>query len=58
MRYSEGCLTGPFTTGIKANGRDTGEGFKVERIEQNPSGFFADHHTNLFSLGVVRGQLA
>jgi hypothetical protein len=59
MRYSEGCLTGPFTSGLKgADGKDTAEGFKVERIERNPRGFFADTHTNLFSLGVVRGQLA
>ena len=58
-RYSEGCLTGPFTTGLNgANGQDTGTGFKVKQIEDNPAGFFADSHTNLFPLGVVRGQLA
>ncbi|PMD65919.1 uncharacterized protein K444DRAFT_639931 [Hyaloscypha bicolor E] len=44
-RVGVGCLTGPFTTGF-------------EWIEENPAGFFADSHTNLFSFGVVRGQLA
>ena len=58
-RVSVGCLTGPFTTGINGpNGQDTGMGFMVKRIEEDPAGFFADSHTNLFSLGVVRGQLA
>ncbi|KAG9232297.1 hypothetical protein BJ875DRAFT_89681 [Amylocarpus encephaloides] len=58
-RYSEGCLTGPFTTGINGpNGQDTGTGFKVKKIEDNPAGFFTDTHTNLFLLGAVRGQLA
>jgi len=57
-RVSVGCLTGPFTTGLMMNGADTGAGFKVKQIEQNPAGFFADSHTTLFSLGVVRGQLA
>ncbi|EHK98632.1 hypothetical protein GLAREA_07741 [Glarea lozoyensis ATCC 20868] len=59
MRYSEGCLTGPFTTGLNgADGKDTATGFKVAQIEANPKGFFTDHHTSLFTLGVVRGQLA
>ncbi|CAD6447546.1 023261c1-28bc-44bd-b28a-cc70113b87b8 [Sclerotinia trifoliorum] len=58
-RISVGCMTGPFTTGLNgADGKDTGTGFKVSRIEANPAGFFADVHTNLFPLGVVRGQLA
>ncbi|TVY76080.1 hypothetical protein LSUE1_G004707 [Lachnellula suecica] len=58
-RVSTGCLTGPFVTGLKgADGRDTGEGFEVKQIEENPKGFFTDSHTVLFSLGVVRGQLA
>lgn len=30
----------------------------VSLIEENPEGFSADSHTNLFSSGVVRGQLA
>jgi len=58
-RNSVGCLTGPFTTGLTPNGGpDTGIGFRVAQIEANPAGFFADSHTSLFSLGVVRGQLA
>ncbi|THV49659.1 hypothetical protein BGAL_0185g00140 [Botrytis galanthina] len=59
-RVSVGCMTGPFTTGINApnGGPDTGTGFKVAQIEANPAGFFTDAHTNLFPLGVVRGQLA
>jgi hypothetical protein len=58
-RVSVGCLTGPFTTGLKGNdGQDTATGFRVSQIEANPAGFFADSHTNLFVPGVVRGQLA
>ena len=56
-RNSIGCLKGPFKTGVLANGVDTGTGFTVSQIEANPSGFFTDSHTKLFSLGVVRGQL-
>jgi len=56
LKRSVGCLVGPFTTGIKMNGVDTGAGFKVAQIEANPAGFFTDAHTNLFPLGVVRGQ--
>ena len=58
-RVSTGCMTGPFTTGLNGpNGQDTGIGFKPAQIEANPAGFFTDAHTNLFPLGVVRGQLA
>ncbi|TEY61348.1 hypothetical protein BOTCAL_0170g00140 [Botryotinia calthae] len=59
-RVSVGCMKGPFTTGLNApnGGPDTGTGFKVAQIEANPAGFFTDAHTNLFPLGVVRGQLA
>ncbi|KAG9248566.1 hypothetical protein BJ878DRAFT_452036 [Calycina marina] len=58
-RVSFGCLTGPFTTGLAAGElADSGMGFKVAQIEVNPEGFFADSHTVLFPLGVVRGQLA
>ncbi|ESZ93299.1 hypothetical protein SBOR_6337 [Sclerotinia borealis F-4128] len=58
-RVSLGCIIGPFTTGLNgANGQDTGTGFKVSQIEANPAGFFTDVHSNLFPLGVVRGQLA
>jgi len=57
-RVSVGCITGPFTTGVLAAGVDTGVGFKVAQIEKDPAAFFTDAHTKLFSLGVVRGQLA
>ncbi|KAL1853524.1 hypothetical protein Daus18300_011805 [Diaporthe australafricana] len=58
VRNSVGCLTGPFKTGLLANGVDTGDGFKVASIEQNPAGFFADVHSSLAVPGAVRGQLA
>ncbi|KAG8158626.1 hypothetical protein KVR01_011748 [Diaporthe batatas] len=58
VRNSVGCLTGPFKTGVLANGVDTGAGFKVASIEKNPSGFFADVHSSLAVPGAVRGQLA
>ncbi|RDW62740.1 hypothetical protein BP5796_11042 [Coleophoma crateriformis] len=58
-RVSVGCLTGPFTTGIKAaDGSDTGAGFKVAMIEANPERYFADVHTSVFPLGAVRGQIS
>lgn len=56
VRYSFGCLTGPFTTGLLVEGKDTGEGFKLSQIEANPSGFFADVHSSLAVPGAVRGQ--
>jgi hypothetical protein len=58
LRRSVGCMTGPFTTGILANGVDTGTGFKLIQVEANPSGFFTDSHTKMYVPGVVRGQLA
>lgn len=58
VRSSVGCLTGPFKTGLMANGVDTGTGFKVASIEKNPAGFFADVHSSLAVPGAVRGQLA
>ncbi|KUJ18421.1 uncharacterized protein LY89DRAFT_781475 [Mollisia scopiformis] len=58
-RSSIGCMTGPFTTGLNgADGKDTATGFRVEMIEANPARYFTDFHSNLFTLGVVRGQLA
>ena len=58
-RTSMGCLTGPFLTGVKAeDGSDTGTGFTVRQIEDDPASFFTDSHTALFPIGVVRGQLA
>ena len=58
-RVSYGCLTGPFKTGVKnpATGLDTGDGFHVKQIVENPEGFFTDSHTSSFPLGAVRGQL-
>ena len=54
---SKGCLKGPFTTGIEKDGKDTGAGFTLAKIEQNPSAFYADTHTNKYSAGAVRGQV-
>ncbi|KAG5930346.1 hypothetical protein E4U42_001861 [Claviceps africana] len=59
-RTSVGCLRGPFVTGIKASDgseKDTGEGFDVGQIEEDPSQFFTDVHSSLASAGAVRGQL-
>jgi hypothetical protein len=58
IRVSVGCLTGPFTTGIIVGGVDTGTGFMVSQIEDNPSGFYTDSHTVNYVPGVVRGQLS
>ncbi|KAJ4421147.1 hypothetical protein N0V82_003911 [Gnomoniopsis sp. IMI 355080] len=58
LRNSKGCITGPFTTGVLANGNDTGAGFKVEAIEKDPASFFTDVHSSLAVPGAVRGQLA
>lgn len=55
---SAGCLTGPFITGLVMEGKDTGEGFHISQIEQNPAAFFADTHSSLALPGAVRGQLA
>ncbi|MFZ8756765.1 CHRD domain-containing protein [Microbacterium sp. HMH0099] len=57
-RTSSGCLQGPFTTGVQANGVDTGEGFSLAEIEADPAGFTGDSHTTAFPAGVVRGQLS
>ena len=55
---SVGCITGPFKTGVLANGQDTGTGFHVAKIEANPAAFFADVHSSKAVPGAVRGQLA
>lgn len=55
---STGCMQGPFTTGILADGVDTGDGFTLDQIEANPAGFSADTHTSAFVPGAVRGQLS
>ncbi|CAJ0551605.1 Ff.00g055840.m01.CDS01 [Fusarium sp. VM40] len=57
FRNSVGCLKGPFRTGIKANGQDTGVGFTVAQIEKNPAKFFTDSHSSLAVPGAFRGQL-
>ncbi|ATY63748.1 CHRD superfamily [Cordyceps militaris] len=56
-RRSIGCLTGPFVTGVNASNKDTGDGFHVRQIEQNPAMFFADVHSSLAVPGAIRGQL-
>ncbi|EPQ31099.1 uncharacterized protein PFL1_01288 [Pseudozyma flocculosa PF-1] len=59
-RTSSGCIKGPFTTGlVGADGSDTGSqsGFSLQQLQDNPSAFFADTHTEAFSAGAVRGQL-
>ncbi|KAL8997639.1 MAG: hypothetical protein Q9169_003118 [Polycauliona sp. 2 TL-2023] len=56
VRTSVGCLQGPFTTGLIVNGQDTGTGFRVQQIQDNPSGFFADVHSSLAVPGAARGQ--
>ena len=48
---SSGCLKGPFTTGVVANGADTGEGFSLAAIEADPASFSADTHTQAFAAG-------
>lgn len=55
---STGCMQGPFTTGIEDDeGEDTGAGFSLTQIEEDPSAFFGDTHTSQFTAGAVRGQL-
>jgi hypothetical protein len=57
IRSSIGCIKGPFETGVVADGKDTGEGFHVSQIEEDPEAFFADVHSSLAVPGAVRGQL-
>lgn len=55
---SSGCMQGPFTTGLTGpDGNDTGAGFTVAQIEDDPSSFYADTHTAAFPAGAIRGQL-
>ncbi|PAY22946.1 hypothetical protein CEY15_11350 [Dietzia natronolimnaea] len=57
-RTSEGCMQGPFTTGVEDDdGTDRGAGFTLDRIEADPAGFTADTHTEEYTAGTVRGQL-
>lgn len=57
---SIGCIKGPFRTGLDTTGTttDTGAGFNVKQIEENPAGFNADVHSSLAVPGAVRGQFA
>jgi hypothetical protein len=58
VKRSQGCLQGPFETGIDGdNGADTGAGFTLRQIEENPEGFFTDSHTVRSVPGVVRAQM-
>lgn len=54
---SSGCLQGPFTTGVVADGADTGTCFTLDQIEADPASFSTDTHTSAFAAGAVRGQL-
>ena len=58
-RISVGCLKGPFVTGVESEdtGMDTGAGFHVSQIEEDPAAFFCDVHSSLAVPGAVRGQL-
>ncbi|KAF7549797.1 hypothetical protein G7046_g8231 [Stylonectria norvegica] len=56
-RSSLGCLKGPFKTGVVTDGNDSGDGFTVKQIEDNPAAFFTDTHSSLAVPGAVRGQL-
>lgn len=57
---SIGCLVGPFRTGLNTTGTttDTGAGFNVGQIEEDPAAFNADVHSSLAVPGAVRGQFA
>lgn len=59
-RYSSACIKGPFTTGLLANGVDTGSasGWTLKQLEDNPTAYFSDVHTEARQAGAVRGQLA
>lgn len=55
---SQGCMQGPFTTGIEDDdGNDTGDGFSLAQLEADAAGFQADTHTSQFVAGAIRGQL-
>lgn len=55
---SSGCLQGPFTTGLEGDdGVDTGEGFTLAEIEDDPAEYYGDTHTTDYKAGAVRGQL-
>jgi hypothetical protein len=56
-RNSVGCLRGPFKTGVVTDGVDSGDGFHLSQIEEDPSAFFTDVHSSLAVPGATRGQL-
>ncbi|WP_120005870.1 CHRD domain-containing protein [Nesterenkonia muleiensis] len=57
-RTSSGCMEGPFVTGVEDDdGNDHGDWFTVSQIEDDPTAFYADVHTEEYLDGVVRGQL-
>lgn len=58
MLRSHGCVQGPFTTGLDDDDDvDTGEGFTLSQIEDDPEQFYGDTHTEEYPMGAVRGQL-
>ncbi|KAK3047638.1 hypothetical protein LTR09_010896 [Extremus antarcticus] len=59
-RRSQGCLQGPFETGVldTVTGIDTGAGFRVGQIENDPEAFYCDVHSSLAVPGAIRGQLS
>ncbi|KAH7031453.1 uncharacterized protein B0I36DRAFT_431557 [Microdochium trichocladiopsis] len=56
VRRSIGCLKGPFETGVMPDGVDTGAGFTIKMLEDDPKAFNADVHSSEAVPGAVRGQ--
>lgn len=55
---SEGCVQGPFQTGVLNDmDVDQGEGFTLAELEADPSEYYVDVHTVDFVPGAIRGQL-
>lgn len=60
VRSCEECIKGPFYTGINTTtGIDTGSssGFKLQQIQDHPTDFAVDIHTEDFISGAVRGTI-
>lgn len=53
---SEGCLKVPVVAGVPAGGPDAGAGFSLKEIEADPTGYYADIHTQMNAAGALRGQ--
>lgn len=53
VRQTKGCMKGPFTTGVNLPNSETDSGtesgFTLSDIQENPSDFFADTHTQQVS---------